>query len=66
MINIVVLVAGIAAAGAWLRWAVVPVRIAYDLGRISERQCARIRAGVVTHLARHPGTAADGQDEHDH
>ena len=65
MINIVVFVAGVAAAGAWLRWAVVPVRIAYGLGRISERQCARIRAGAVTHLARHRGTAADGQDEHD-
>ena len=65
MINIVVFVAGVAAAGAWLRWAVVPVRIAYDLGRLSERQCARIRAGVVTDLARHPRTAADGQDEHD-
>jgi hypothetical protein len=65
MMNIVVFVAGVAAAGAWLRWAVVPVRIAYDLGRISERQCARIRAGVVTHLTRHPDTAADGHDEHD-
>ena len=65
MINIVVFVAGVAAAGAWLRWAVVPVRIAYDLGRLSERQCARIPARVATDLARHPGTAADGQDEHD-
>ena len=65
MINIVVFVAGVAAAGAWLRWAVVPVRIAYDLGRLSERQCARIRVGVVTHLARPPGPPADGQDEHD-
>jgi hypothetical protein len=65
MINIVVFVAGVAAAGAWLRWAVVPVRIAYDLGRFSERQCARIRAGAVSHLARHPRTAAGGQDEPD-
>jgi hypothetical protein len=65
MINIVVIVAGAAAAGAWLRWAVAPVRIAYDLGRLSERQCARIRAGAVSHLARHPRMGADGQDEHD-
>jgi hypothetical protein len=65
MINIVVVVAAVAAAGAWLRWAVIPVRIAYDLGRLSERQCARIRDGAVSHFARHPRTAADGQDEHD-
>ena len=64
MINIVVFVAGVAAAGAWLRWAVAPVRIAYGLGRLSERQCARIRAGALSHLAR-PRTAADVQDEHD-
>lgn len=65
MINIVVGVAGVATAGAWLRWAVIPVRIAYDLGRLSERQCARIRAGAVSHFDRPPRTDADGQDEHD-
>jgi hypothetical protein len=65
MIMIVVSVAGVAAAGAWLRWAVVPARIAYGLGRLAERQCARIRAGAVEHLARHPRPAADGQDERD-
>ena len=65
MINIVVSVAGVAAAGAWLRWAVAPVRIAYGLGRPSERQCARIRAGALSHLARRPRTAADVQDEHE-
>jgi len=65
MINIVLVVAAVAAAGAWLRWAVIPVRIAYDLGRLSERQCARIRAGAVSHFARRPRTGADGQDEHD-
>jgi hypothetical protein len=65
MINIVVVVAGVAAAGAWLRWAVVPVRIAYDLGRLSERQCARIRAGAASHFDRHQRTAGDGQEEHD-
>jgi hypothetical protein len=64
MINIVVFVAGAAAAGAWLRWAVAPVRIAYGLGRLSERQCVRFRAGAWSHLAR-PPTAADGQDDHD-
>lgn len=65
MINIVVVVAGVAAGGAWLRWAVVPVKIAYDLGRLSERQCARIRAGAVSHFDRQPRTGADGQDDHD-
>jgi hypothetical protein len=65
MINIVVIAAGAAAAGAWLRWAVAPVRIAYGLGRLSERQCARIRVGAVSHLARRPRAGADGQDEHD-
>lgn len=65
MIIIVVCVAGVAAAGAWLRWAVVPVRIAYEIGRLAERQCARIRVGAAGHLARHPRTAADGRDEHD-
>src|SRR5215469_17273386 len=33
MIIIALCVAGVAAVGAWLRWAVVPVRIAYGLGR---------------------------------
>jgi hypothetical protein len=65
MIIIVVCVAGLAAAGAWLRWAVVPVRIAYGLGRLAERQCARIRAGAAEHLARPPRPAADGHEEHD-
>jgi len=65
MINIVLVVAAVAAAGAWLRWAVIPVRIAYDLGRLSERQCARIRASAVSLFARRPRTGADGQDEHD-
>jgi len=65
MIIIALCVAGVAAVGAWLRWAVVPVRIAYGLGRLAERQCARIRAGAVGHLARHPRTATDGQDERD-
>ena len=62
---IVVVVTGVAAAGAWLRWAVVPVRIAYGLGRLSERQCARIRADAASHFARHPRTGADTQGEHD-
>jgi len=65
MIIAVVCVAGLAAAGAWLRWAVVPVKIAYDLGRLAERQCARIRAGAAEHLAPRPRRASDGQDEHD-
>jgi hypothetical protein len=65
MIIVVVCVAGLAAAGAWLRWAVVPVRIAYGLGRLAERQCARIRAGAAEHLAPRPRMAAEGQDEHD-
>ena len=65
MTDIVVVVAGVAAAGAWLRWAVAPVRIAYDLGRLSERQCGRIRAGALSHLARQARTAADGQNDHD-
>ena len=64
MIIIAVCVAGVAAAGAWLRWAIVPVRIAYGLGRLAERQCARIRAGAVGHLTRHPRTAADAGEEH--
>lgn len=63
MIIVVVCVAGVAVAGAWLRWAVVPVRIAYGLGRLAERQCARIRAGAVEHLTRPPRPAADGGDE---
>jgi hypothetical protein len=65
MIIIALCVAGVAAVGAWLRWAVAPVRIAYGLGRVAERQCARIRAGTVGHLARRPRTATDGQDERD-
>jgi len=65
VIIIATCVAGVAAAGAWLRWAIVPVRIAYGLGRLSERQCARIRAGAVSHRAGEPRTATDGQDEHD-
>ena len=65
MIIIVACVAGVAAVGAWLRWAVVPVRIAYGLGRLAERQCARIRAGATVHFGRPPRAATDGQDEHD-
>lgn len=44
MITIVIAIAGATAAGAWLRWAVVPVRIAYTVGRRTERLCARYRA----------------------
>lgn len=44
MIAVLATVASLAAAGAWLRWAVLPVMIAYDLGRQAERMCAGIRS----------------------
>jgi hypothetical protein len=43
MTAILVIAAVIALAGAWLRWAVIPVTIAYDLGRRAERLCAQLR-----------------------
>jgi len=43
MISILITVAVIVGAGAWLRWAVIPVRIAYGLGRLAERVYAQLR-----------------------
>lgn len=36
-------IAGVLAAGAWLKWAVLPVRVGYAFGRYIERR--RIRRG---------------------
>ena len=47
MITILATLASVAAAGAWLRWAVVPVKIAYDLGRQAERLCAGSRGSAA-------------------
>jgi hypothetical protein len=41
MIVIFVILACMATASVWLRWAIIPVRIAYDLGREVERLRAR-------------------------
>jgi hypothetical protein len=49
MITILATVASVAAAGAWLRWAVIPVKIAYDLGRQVERLCAGSRSSASRH-----------------
>lgn len=46
MIGMFAAVAAVAVAGAWLRWAVIPVRVAYDLGRQVERLCARSHASA--------------------
>lgn len=43
MVPILITAAAIIGAGAWLRWAVIPVRIAYDLGRLAEALCAQLR-----------------------
>ena len=43
MIVILAAAVAIAFAGAWLRWAVIPMMIAYDLGRRAERLCAQLR-----------------------
>lgn len=67
MITILVTVASLSAVGASLRWAVIPVRIAYRLGCQSERLCADwasasrpdgSHAGVFSL----PGSAADPND----
>lgn len=50
MITFLAAITAAVAAGAWLRWAVVPVKIAYTAGRQVERQCARLRAGAAGHL----------------
>jgi hypothetical protein len=50
MITLLAAITAAVAAGAWLRWAVVPVKIAYTTGRQVERQCARLRAGPAGHL----------------
>jgi len=47
MMIILAAAAGVAAAGAWLRRAVVPVQIAYTAGWHAERRCARLRAGAA-------------------
>jgi hypothetical protein len=50
MITLLAAITAAVAAGAWLRWAVVPVKIAYTTGRQVERQCARLRAGTARQL----------------
>jgi hypothetical protein len=65
MIIILAAVASLAAAGPWLRWAVVPVTIAYTAGRLAERQCARLRASEAGHPVHRPHTIADWPDERD-
>lgn len=61
MIIILGVTAGVAAAGAWLRWAILPARIAYGLGRLAERQSARLRARAVNHAARRPEGGGPGE-----
>jgi hypothetical protein len=36
-------IGGVAAAGIYLRWAVVPVMIAYRVGRLAEREAVWLR-----------------------
>jgi hypothetical protein len=43
MITILGAIACVVGAGAWLRWATIPVTIAYAVGRQTERLCARRR-----------------------
>ena len=50
MITLLAAITAAAVAGAWLRWALVPVKIAYTAGRQVERQCARLRAGAAEDL----------------
>jgi hypothetical protein len=65
MITLLAVITGTVAGGAWLRWAVVPVTIAYTAGRLAERQCARLRASGAGHPVRRPHTIADWPDERD-
>lgn len=65
MITLIAAITSTAAVGAWLRWAVAPVRIAYTVGRQAERLCARLRAGAAGHPAHRPRASGERRDQHD-
>jgi hypothetical protein len=48
----ITILASVAAAGAWLRWAVTPAVVAYQVGRETERMCALMRETRRGHRAR--------------
>jgi hypothetical protein len=50
--SMITILASVAAAGAWLRWAVTPAVVAYQVGRETERMCALMRETRRGHRAR--------------